>query len=98
MCLVIRFPLLFENVRACTLGAYFLREDRRWRMPLASPLVSPKLVKRRFGLAVWPPNETAELDQRLLDLFGGSDRRFLTAERNRRSYLIDLFSQVDSAG
>ncbi|KAK1578749.1 hypothetical protein Q3G72_032871 [Acer saccharum] len=35
------------------------REDRHWRMPLASPLVSPKLVKQQFGSAAWPPNETA---------------------------------------
>jgi hypothetical protein len=75
MCLVIRFQLLFGNVRACTLGAYFLRDDRSWRMPLASPLVSPILVKRRSRSAAWPRNETAEYDQRLLEfsavLIGG---------------------------
>src|SRR5579862_3371459 len=64
------------------LGCLFLREDRRWRMPLASPI----LVKRRFGSAAWPPNETAKLIQRSLEVFCRSDRRFLTADRNRRSY------------
>jgi hypothetical protein len=44
-------------------------------MPLASPLVSPKLVKRRFGSAAWPPNETAKLVQRALEIFCGYDRR-----------------------
>ena len=74
-------------------GCLFLREDRRWRMPLASPLVSPFLVKRRFGSAAWPPNETAKLIQRSLEEFYSSDRRFSTAERNRRSDLGDLFSR-----
>ena len=89
------FPVVVRKRPRMHLGCLFLREDRRWRMPLASPLVSPFLVKRRFGSAAWPPNETAEFDQRLLDLFCGSDRWFLTAERNRRSHLIDLFSRVD---
>ena len=37
MCLVIRFPNMFGNVRACTIMCLVLREDRSWRMPLASP-------------------------------------------------------------
>src|SRR5579862_7539106 len=72
------------------LGCLFLRDDRSWRMPLASPLVSPFLVKRRSNSAAWPRNETAEFDQRSLEEFCGSDRRFPTAERNRRSYLTHL--------
>ena len=92
------FPVVVRKRPCMHLGCLFLREDRSWRMPLASPLVSPILVKRRFGSAAWPPNETFKLIQRSLEVFYGSDRWFLTAKRNRRSYLIDLFSQVDSAG
>ena len=92
------FPVVVRKRPRMHLGCLFLRENHRWRVPLASPLVSPILVKRRFGSAAWPPNETAKLIQRSLEVFYGSDRRFLTAERNRRSYLIDLFSRVDSAG
>ena len=44
MCLVIRFPLLFGNVRACTNECLVSREDRLQRMPLASPWFSPLLV------------------------------------------------------
>ena len=58
-------------------------------MPLASPLVLPKLVKRRFWSAAWPPNETAELVQRCLGRFCGYDWRFrtavLAADHNRRT-------------
>ena len=92
------FPVVVRKCLRMHHECLFLREDHRWRMPLASPLVSPILVKRRFGSAAWPPNETAKFDQRLLDYFYGSDRRFPTIERNRRSHLIDLFSRVDSAG
>ena len=52
-----------------------LREDRLRRMPLASPLVSPSLVKRRFDRRPWPPNETAVWFQRALDVICGYDRR-----------------------
>ena len=87
------FPVVVRKRPRMHLGCLFLRDDRSWRMPLASPLVSPILVKRRFGLAAWPPNETAKLIQRSLEEFCGSDRRFPTAERNRRSDLGDLFSR-----
>ena len=41
MCLVIRFPNMFGNIRACTIICLVLHEDRPRRMPLASLLVSP---------------------------------------------------------
>ena len=72
------------------LGCLFLRDDRSWRMPLASPLVSPFLVKQRSQSAAWPRNETAEFDQSLLEKFYGYDRRFPTTEQNRCSYLTLL--------
>ena len=81
------FPVVVRKRPRMHLGCLFLREGRRWRMPLASPLVSPILVKRRSRSAAWPRNETAEYDQRLLEFFCGFDRRFPTAEWNRRSYL-----------
>ena len=92
------FPVVVQKRPRMHLGCLFLREDRSWRMPLASPLVSPKLVKRRFCSAAWPRNETAEYDQRLLELFCGSDRRFPNADRNRRSDLGDLFSRSHFGG
>ena len=75
-----------------------LREDRIWRMPLASPLDSPFLVNRRLRSAVWPLNETAELVQRRLESFCGYDRWPPTAVRNRRSDLVDLFISVSNGG
>ena len=81
------FPVVVRKRPRMHRVCLFLREGRRWRMPLASPLVSPILVKRRSRSAAWPRNETAEYDQRLLEFFCGFDRRFPTAERNRRSYL-----------
>ena len=81
------FPVVVRKRPRMHCVCLFLRDGRRWRMPLASPLVSPILVKRRSRSAAWPRNETAEYDQRLLEFFCGFDRRFPTAERNRRSYL-----------
>ena len=75
-----------------------LREDRIWRMPLASPLDSPFLVNRRLRSAVWPSNETAELVQRALAYFCGYDRRPPTAIRNRHSDLIVFYSSVSNGG
>ena len=92
------FPVVVRKRPRKHLGCLFLHVDRSWRMPLASPLVSPKLVKRRFCSAAWPPNETAEYDQRLLELFYDFDRRFPTAERNRHSDLGDLFSRSHFSG
>src|SRR5579862_4286537 len=84
------FPVVVRKRPRMHLGCLFLREGRRWRMPLASPLVSPFLVKRRSHSTAWPRNETTEFDQSLLEKFCCYDRRFLTAERNRRSYLTHL--------
>src|SRR5579862_120742 len=84
------FPVVVRKRPRMHLGCLFLRDDRCWRMPLASPLVSPILVKRRSRSVAWPQNETAEYDQRLLELFCGYDRRVTTAERNRRSHLTLL--------
>ena len=81
------FPVVVRKRPRMHLGCLFLREGRRWRMPLASPLVSPFFVKRQSHSAAWPRNETAKFDQSLLENFCGFDRRFPTAERNRRSYL-----------
>jgi hypothetical protein len=67
-------------------------------MPLASPWNSPFLVNRRFLSAAWPQNETAELVQKALANFRGSDRRFPTAVRNRRSDLGDLIPSVSNGG
>ena len=71
----ISFPVVVWKRPLMHLVCLFQRVDRRWRMPLASPLVSPIFVKRRFGSVAWPLNETAKLDQRLLELFCGLDRR-----------------------
>ena len=84
------FPVIVRKRPRMHLGCLFLRDDRSWRMPLASPLVSPFLVKRRSQSTAWPWNETAEYDQRSLEEFCGYDRRFPTAERNRRSHLTLL--------
>ena len=92
------FPVVVRKRPRMHLGCLFLRDDRSWRMPLASPLVSPILVKRRSHYTAWPRNETAEYDQRLLELFCGSDRRFPTAKRNRRLDLGDLFSRSHFGG
>src|SRR5579862_4197763 len=86
------FPDVVRKRPRMHLECLFLREDRIWRMPLASPWNSPFLVNRRFCSVAWPQNETAELVQRALANFRGSDRRFPTAVRNRRSDLGDLFS------
>ena len=67
-------------------------------MPLASPWDSLVVVNRRFRSAAWPQNETAELVQKALANFHGSDRRFPTAVRNRRSDLGDLFLSVSNGG
>ena len=75
----------------------FQREDRIWRMPLASPWDSPFLVNRRFLSAARPQNETAELVQKALANFRGADRRFPTAVRNRRSDLGDLIPRSQTA-
>ena len=91
------FPVVVRKRPRMHLGCLFLRDDRSWRMPLASPLVSPILVKRRSHSAAWPRNETAEYDQRLLEFFCGFDRRFPTAERNHRSYLTLFISRVETA-
>ena len=84
------FPVVVRKRPRLHLGCLFLREGHRWRMPLASPLVSPFLVKWWSHSVAWPRNETAEFDQSLLEKFCGSDRRFPTTERNRRSYLTHL--------
>ena len=47
-------------------------------MPLASPWDSLFVVNRRLRSAAWPQNETAELVQKALANFRGSDRRFPT--------------------
>ena len=38
-CGVIRVPLMFENVRACTYVCLVLREDRSWWLPWLSPWI-----------------------------------------------------------
>ena len=84
LCCVIRFPNMFGNVRACTDMCLVLREDRLRRMPLASPLVSPSLVKRRFDRRPL----TAEWNRRLIPESSGTDLRLRSAvrppNRNRR--------------
>ena len=74
-----------------------LREDRIWRMPLASPWDSLFLVNWRFRSAAWLQNETAELIQKALANFRCSDRRFPTVVRNRRSDLGDLIPRSQTA-
>ena len=94
MCGVIRFPNMFGNVRACTDMCLVLREDRLRRMPLASPLVSPSLVKRRFDRRPWPPNETAVWFQKALDWICGYDRRSGRRIETAELDLIHLISRV----
>ena len=67
-------------------------------MPLASPWDSLFVVNRWLSSAAWPQNETAELVHKALANFRGSDRRFPTAVRNRRSDLGDLFSRSHFGG
>ena len=84
------FPDFVRKRPRLHLECLVLREDRIWRMPLASPWDSLFVVNRRFLSAAWPQNETAELVQKALANFCGSDRRFPNAVRNRRSDLGDL--------
>ena len=39
LCMVIRVPLMFENVRTCTYVCLVLREDRSWWLPWLSPWI-----------------------------------------------------------
>ena len=39
LCMVIRVPLMFGNVRACTYVCLVLREDRSWCLPWLSPWI-----------------------------------------------------------
>ena len=39
LCMVIRVPLMFGNVRACTYVCLVLREDRSWWLPWLSPWI-----------------------------------------------------------
>ena len=73
------FPDFVRKRPRLHLECLVLREDRIWRMPLASPWDSLFVVNRRFRSAAWPQNETAELVQKALANFRGSDRRFPTA-------------------
>ena len=65
---------------------------------LASPLVSPSVVKRRFDRRPGRRIETAVLVQKALAYFCDYDRWPPTAVRNRRLDLVDLNILVSNGG
>ena len=56
LCRIIRFPILFENVRACTKCAWICAKTVYGECPWLLLLDSPLLVNWRLCSAVWPPN------------------------------------------